>query len=97
MEEFSLENIMAGKPVNVEIYVRRGDSVDRAIRRFNKRVKKSGVLEDFIKRKFYEKPSAIRNRRNRLRKRIIEKENQARKEEENNFYKPKSKRRRSRR
>ena len=88
---------MAGKPINVEVYVRRGDSVDRAIRRFNKKVKKLGVLEDFIKRKFYEKPSVIRNRRNRLRKRIIEKENQARKEEENNFYKPKSKRRRSRR
>ena len=49
------------------------------------------------KRKFYEKPSVVRNRRNRLRKRIIEKENQTRKEEENNFYKPKSKRRRSRR
>jgi small subunit ribosomal protein S21 len=97
VEELSLGKIMAGKPINVEIYVRRGDSVDRAIRRFNKKVKKLGILEDFIKRRFYEKPSATRNRRNRLRKRIIEKENQARKEEENNFYKPKSKRRRSRR
>jgi len=85
---------MAGKPINVEVYVRRGDSIDRAIRRFSKKVKKSGVLEDFIKRKFYEKPSVARNRRNRLRKRIIEKENQARREEESNLYKPRPKRRR---
>jgi len=84
---------MAGKSINVEVYVRRGDSIDRAIRRFNKKVKKSGVLEDFIKRKFYEKPSVVRNRRNRLRKRIIEKENQARREEESNLYKPRPKRR----
>ena len=85
---------MAGKPINVEVYVRRGDSIDRAIRRFSKKVKKSGVLEDFIKRKFYEKLSVARNRRNRLRKRIIEKENQARREEESNLYKPRPKRRR---
>ena len=69
---------MAAKSVNVEVYVRRGDDIGRAIRRFNKRVKKSGVLEDLIKRKHYEKPSVKRNRRNRLRKRQIEKENQAR-------------------
>jgi len=93
MEELSLGDTMAGKSINVEIYVRRGDSIDRAIRRFNKKVKKSGVLEDFIKRKFYEKPSVVRNRRNRLRKRIIEKENQARREEESNLYKPRPKRR----
>ena len=88
---------MAGKSINVEVYVRRGDSIDRAIRRFSKKVKKSGVLEDFIKRKFYEKPSVTRNRRNRLRKRVIERENQARKEEESNLYNPKPKRRRKRR
>ena len=88
---------MAGKPINVEIYVRRGDSIDRAIRRFSKKVKKSGVLENFIKRKFYEKPSVIRNRKNRLRKRIIERENQERREEESNLYKPRPKRRRKRR
>jgi len=86
---------MAGKPINVEVYIRRGDSVDRAIHRFNKKVKKSGVLEDFIKRKFYEKPSVKRNKRNRMRKRLIEKENQERREEERNLYrrKPKGKRR----
>jgi len=87
---------MAGKSINVEVYVRRGDSVERAIRRFNKKVKKSGVLEDFIKRKYYEKPSVTKNRRNRMRKRLIEKENQARIDEEKNFYKrkPKKKKRR---
>jgi small subunit ribosomal protein S21 len=88
---------MAGKPINVEIYVRRGDSIDRAIRRFSKKVKKSGVLENLIKGKYYEKPSVVRNRRNRMRKRVIERENQARKEEESNLYKPKPKRRRKRR
>jgi len=85
---------MARKSINVEVYVRRGDSVERAIRRFNKKVKKSGVLEDFIKRKYYEKPSVTKNRRNRMRKRLIEKENQARIDEEKNFYKRKPKRKR---
>jgi len=85
---------MARKSINVEVYVRRGDSVERAIRRFNKKVKKSGVLEDFIKRKYYEKPSVTKNRRNRMRKRLIEKENQAKIDEEKNFYKRKPKRKR---
>ena len=88
---------MAKKPINIEIYVRRGDSVEKAIRRFNKKVKKSGILEDFIKRKYYEKPSVKKNRRNRLRKRIIEQDNETRKQEERDFYKPKSRKKRSKR
>ena len=82
------------KSINVEVYVRRGDDIGRAIRRFSKKVKKSGVLEDFINRKHYEKPSVVRNRRNRQRKRLIEKENQARIDEENNLYRRKPKRKR---
>tara|TARA_R100000008_G_scaffold55511_1_gene34066 strand:- start:40 stop:303 length:264 start_codon:yes stop_codon:yes gene_type:complete len=87
---------MAGKPINIEVYVKRGESPERAIRRFNKKVKNSGILDDFIKGRYYEKPSVIRNRKKRLRKRIIQQQNEARLEEERNMYRPKSKKKRRR-
>tara|TARA_Y100000310_G_scaffold104983_2_gene103309 strand:+ start:14878 stop:15039 length:162 start_codon:yes stop_codon:yes gene_type:complete len=37
------------KVVNVEIKVGRRDSIEACIRRFTKKVKKSGVLDDYIK------------------------------------------------
>ena len=94
MEGFSIGKQMAKKPVHVEVYVRRGEDVGRAIRRFNKKVKKSGILDEFLERRFFTKPSAAKNKRNRQRKRLIERENQARKEEENNMYRQKPRRRR---
>ena len=80
---------MAKKPVNVEVYVKRGESVERAIKRFNKKVKKLGIIDDAIKRKRYEKPSAVRHRQKVHRQRLIDKENQLRREEEENLYKRK--------
>jgi small subunit ribosomal protein S21 len=85
---------MAKKPVHVEVQVRRGEDIGRAIRRFNKRVKKSGIIDELLERRFFTKPSAKKNKRNRLRKRQIEKENQARLEEEQGIRKQRPKRRR---
>jgi len=87
---------MAGKPINIEVRVGRGESVQRAIKRFGKKVKNSGILDEYIKRKRYEKPSSVRNRRNRLRKRIIEQQNEAIKQEVRDMYKTKPRKKRRR-
>ena len=59
------------KAVNVEVSLKevRGD-VGRLIRKFNKKVKKERILEEFKERMFYEKPSSKR-RKEKLRKKEI--------------------------
>ncbi len=44
------------------------DNVDSALSRLRKRVEKSGVLDIVRKKRFYEKPSVIRHRKNQSRK-----------------------------
>ena len=82
---------MAGKSINVEVIVRRGEPIERAIRRFRKRLKKDGVLEEHIKRKRYEKPSTARRKKKLNRLRLIEKQNELHREEEQKLYKRNSK------
>jgi len=54
--------------VNVEVTLRetKGD-VGRLIRKFMKKVKKERIIEDYLDRRFYEKPSEKR-RREKLKK-----------------------------
>ena len=56
------------KTVNVEVSIEetRGD-INRLIRKFIKKCKKERVVEDYLERRFYEKPSA-RRRRQKLQK-----------------------------
>ena len=56
------------KPFNVEVNLRevRGD-VGKLIRKFMKKVKKERILEDYLDKRFYEKPS-VRKRRAKLKK-----------------------------
>ena len=57
------------KPVNVEVSLREvGGDVNRLIRKFMKKVKKERILEDYLDRMFYEKPSS-RKRKEKLKKR----------------------------
>ena len=51
------------KTVNVEVSIEetRGD-INRLIRKFIKKCKKERVVEDYLERRFYEKPSAKRRR-----------------------------------
>ena len=51
------------RPVNVEVTLRevKGD-VGRMIRKFMKKVKKERIIEDYLDRRFYEKPSCKRRR-----------------------------------
>jgi|7_EtaG_2_1085326.scaffolds.fasta_scaffold266928_1 small subunit ribosomal protein S21 len=53
-----------GKPINVETVVRKGEPIEKAIKRFMRKVKKEKVIEEFLERRFFEKPSAKRNKKN---------------------------------
>ena len=52
-----------------KIKVRHGESLDQALRRFNKEVQRSGVLEEARDRKYYQKPSELKRQKNKELKR----------------------------
>jgi ribosomal protein S21 len=60
------------KPVNVEVTPRKNESPERMIKRFTKKVKKEGVLDEWReKHMFFEKPTAKRRRKKMDRQRTI--------------------------
>ena len=56
------------RPVNVEVHIRetKGD-ISKLIRKFMKKVKKERIIENYLDKRFYEKPS-IRRRREKAKK-----------------------------
>ena len=44
-------------PTNLIVRPRRGENIERAIKRFNKKVKKLGIIEDYKEHQRYMKPS----------------------------------------
>jgi small subunit ribosomal protein S21 len=59
------------RAVHVEVIAREGDSIDKLIKRFSRKVIKSGVLEKYREHIYYEKPSRKRRRKKLNRKRIM--------------------------
>ena len=51
-----LKNNRRGRKVN--------DTPERMIRRFTRKVKKAGILNEVRRRRYYRKPSEVRNERN---------------------------------
>lgn len=45
------------------VYVREGEDVSRALRKFKKKIEESGLLDELRKREFYEKPTTKRKRK----------------------------------
>ena len=45
------------------IYIKDGEYINRALRRFKKKVEDNGILEDLRKKEFYEKPTTKRKRK----------------------------------
>jgi len=45
------------------------EPLEKAIRRFRRMVEKEGIIREFKKREYFEKPSAIRNRKRKAMKR----------------------------
>ena len=56
------------RTVNVQVTLKeaKGD-ISRMIRKFMKKVKKERIIEDYLDRRFYEKPS-VKRRREKLKK-----------------------------
>ena len=70
------------KPVNVEVTLRPGEHPERMIKRFIRKVKKSGLMEEHRNRRFHEKRSDKNRRIKQARKRAHEREVATRKAKE---------------
>lgn len=51
------------KVILLEVVVQDNESLDRALRRFKRKVQRSGLYSELRKRRYYEKPSAQRKRK----------------------------------
>ena len=49
--------------IRLEVTVQDNESLERALRRFKRKVQRSGLYSELRKRRFYEKPSAQRKRK----------------------------------
>ncbi len=58
-------------PINVEVKLRPGETTDKLIRRFIKKVKREEVLEEVRERRYYVKPSEKKRKNKALRKKIL--------------------------
>lgn len=71
------------------------DNADIMVRKFIKKVRKSGILDEVRDRKYYKKPSIVKNEEKRRRQKLLNKLNQKEKELYN--YSSLSKKRHNRR
>jgi len=62
------------KPCNLEIYIRNPEDTERMIKKFIRKTKKMGIIDECRERRYYTKPSV------RKRQRRIEAERRRRKE-----------------
>ncbi len=60
---------MSRKPVNVEVIIRDQEQVERMIKKFNRKVKKSGILEEVKERRYFTKKSVKRRLKRKSKKR----------------------------
>tara|TARA_R100001594_G_scaffold60429_1_gene94337 strand:+ start:653 stop:862 length:210 start_codon:yes stop_codon:yes gene_type:complete len=61
------------KSVNVVVKPLKRDTQEKMIRRFTRKVKKSGILNEIKNRRYHKKPSQVRRERNIRRKRELAK------------------------
>ena len=55
------------------IEVGNDENLEKAIKRFKRMVEKEGIIREYKKREFYEKPSTIQNRKNKTLQRKMQK------------------------
>jgi ribosomal protein S21 len=67
-------------PVHVEVRIYDQDLLEKMIKKFSRKVKKSGILDEVNDRRFHTKPSDKRRAEKKRRNRLIEIENEKRKE-----------------
>lgn len=57
------------------IIVDDSENLEKAIKRFKRMVEKEGIIREWKKREYYEKPSTIQNRKNKTLQRKLMKKN----------------------
>ena len=60
------------KPVNVEVVIHDQSQVERMIKKFSRKVKKSGLLEELKDRRYFTKKSVKRRLKRLKRKRLAQ-------------------------
>ena len=65
---------MAKRPINIEVRPKYNESPERLIRRFTRKVKKEGILDEVRERRYYEKPSTRKRKEKIRRKRLVQRE-----------------------
>jgi len=58
--------------INVEVYPRKNESIERVIKKFSKKVKKEKIIEDYKENMYYEKPSEKRKKLLKRRKATLD-------------------------
>ena len=58
---------------NIQVKARRNEPAESLIKRFNRKVKNEGIVQEVLKRKYYVKPSVKRRLEKMKRKRVLEK------------------------
>ena len=61
------------KTYNIQVKPRRREDPERMIKRFIKKCKKKGIIDEIKNRRYHKKPSEKRRERNIKRKRALEK------------------------
>tara|TARA_R100001509_G_scaffold131853_1_gene85240 strand:+ start:675 stop:977 length:303 start_codon:yes stop_codon:yes gene_type:complete len=61
--------VSGNKPSHVTVEPKGSEPIEKTIKRFLRKVKKSGISDEYRKRRFYQKPSAKR-RKQRLRREV---------------------------
>tara|TARA_Y100000034_G_scaffold129276_1_gene185428 strand:+ start:878 stop:1120 length:243 start_codon:yes stop_codon:yes gene_type:complete len=67
------ERIKNMKSVNVEVRLRKDENIERALKKFVKKVKKERILEDVRERMYYEKKSEEKRKMKKRRKATLDK------------------------
>lgn len=56
------------------VSVEDNENLEKALKRFKRQVEKEGIIREWKKREYYEKPSTILNRKNKsLRRKLVKK------------------------
>ena len=59
-------------PINAEVVRRENEPIERMLKRFMKKVKKEGIMEELRERSYYKKPSETKRHKKKRRKRIAQ-------------------------
>ena len=74
-------------PVHVEVKVNDQEQIERMIKKFTRKVKKCGILDEVRERRYYTKPSVNRRKKKLERQRLINIANAKEKKRLENEYK----------